>query len=44
MATFLSYGRIETHSTVKNLNVTNISMKAGPPNRQIDLPLNSSFL
>ena len=42
--TFSCYGRIKANSAGKDLNVTNINMKAGPPNRHIDLPLNSSFL
>ena len=41
---FSCYGRIKTISAGKDLNVTNINTKAGPINRQIGLPLNSSFL
>ena len=41
---FSCYGRIKANGAGKNLNVTNINTKAGPPNRQICLPLNSSFL
>ena len=41
---FPCYGQIKANSAGKNLNVTNINMKAGPPNRQIGLPLTSSFL
>ena len=40
---FSCYGRIKANSAGKNLNVTNIDTKAGPPNRHIGLPLNSSF-
>ena len=40
---FSCYGRIKVNSASKNLNITNINTKAGPPNRQIGLPLNSSF-
>ena len=36
--------RIKANSPGKILNFTNISTKAGPPNHQIGLPLNSSFL
>ena len=41
---FSCYGRIKANSAGKNLNATNINTKAGPPNRPIGLPLNSSFL
>ena len=41
---FSCYGRIKANSAGKDVNVTNIDMKAGPPNCQIGLPLNSSFL
>ena len=44
MAPFSSCGPIETNSAAKELTVTNINMKAGPPNRQIGLLLNGSFL
>ena len=41
---FSCYGRIKANRAGKNLNVININTKAGPPNHQIGLPLNSSFL
>ena len=41
---FSCYDQIKANSAGKNLNVTNINTKAGPPNHQICLPLNSSFL
>ena len=41
---FSSYGRIKANSADENFDFTNINTKAGPPNRQISLPLNSSFL
>ena len=41
---FLCYGRIKANSADKNLKVTNIDQKAGLPNCQICLPLDSSFL
>ena len=41
---FSCYGRIKANSAGKNLNVTNINTKVGPPNCQIGLPLNSLFL
>ena len=41
---FSCYGRIKANSAGKTFNVTNIDTKAGPPNRQIGLPLNTSFL
>ena len=37
----LCYGRIKANSVGKNLDVTTIDTKAGPPNRQICLPLNT---
>ena len=40
---FSCYGRIKANSAGKNPNITNINTKAGPPNRQIGLRLNSSF-
>ena len=43
MAPFLFYGQIKAKSSTKNLYVTNINTKAIAPNRQIGLPLNSSF-
>ena len=39
---FLCYGRIRANSAGKDGNIT--KLKVGPPNRQIDLTLNSSFL
>ena len=41
---FSCYGPIKANSPGENLNVTNIDMKAGSRNRQIGLPINSSFL
>ena len=41
---FSYYGQIKANSAGKNLNVTNINMKEGPPNRRTCLPPNSSFL
>ena len=41
---FLCCGRIKENSAGKDLNVLNINIKAGPPNRQIGLPLNGSFV
>ena len=41
---FSCYGQIKANSAGKDLNVTNINTKTGPPNRQIGLPPNSSFL
>ena len=38
------HAMVELGQTTKKLIVTNINTKAGPPNGQIDLPLNSSFL
>ena len=35
---------LKESSSSKDVNVTNINTKAGPPNRRIGLPLNSSFL
>ena len=40
---FSCYGRIKANSAGENFNVTNINTKAGTPNRQIGLPVNSSF-
>ena len=37
------YGRIEANSTGKNLNVTNINTKVGPPNHQIAYHLIAHF-
>ena len=44
MAPFYAMGELKENSAGKNLNVTNIKMKVGPPNRQIGRPLNSLFL
>ena len=44
MAPFHAMADIKKNSACKDVNVTNKSTKAGPPNRQIGLPLNSSFL
>ena len=41
---FSCYGQIEANRAGKNLCVTDINTKAGTPNRQRGLPLNSSFL
>ena len=41
---FSCYGQIKANSAGKNPDVTNSNTKAGSPNRQIGLPLNSSFL
>ena len=40
---FSCQGRIKANSADKNLNVTSINTKAGPPNCQTCLPPNSSF-
>ena len=40
---FLCYGRIKAKQRRQRFNVTNINLKAGPPNRQIGLRLTSSF-
>ena len=34
---------IKANNAIKDINVTDINMKAGPPNRQTGLPLTSSF-
>ena len=44
MASFHALAELKQISAGKDVNVTNKSSKAGPPNRQIGLPLNSSFL
>ena len=44
LAPFHAMVELKQNSAGKNLNVTNINAKAGPPNRQIGLPPNSSFL
>ena len=47
---FPCYGQNKANGAGENLNVTNINTcnkintKVGPPNREIGLPLNSSFL
>ena len=41
---FSCCGQIKANSVGKYLNVTNINTIAGPPHRQIGLPLNSSLL
>ena len=43
MAPFHAMDEIKENSPGKDANVTNKITKAGPPNRQIGLPLNSSF-
>ena len=44
MAPFHAMAELKENSVGKDVNVTNKSTKAGSPNRQIGLPLNSSFL
>ena len=44
MATFHAMAELKQNSAGKNLDVTKINMKADPPNREIGLPLNNSFL
>ena len=44
MAPFHAMSELKENSAGKDVNVTNKSTKTGPPNRQIRLPLNSSFL
>ena len=44
MAPFHAMAKLKKNIAGKNVNVTIKSTKAGPPNRQIGLPLNSSFL
>ena len=44
MAPFHAMAELKENSASEDINVTNKSTKAGPPNRQIGLPLNSSFL
>ena len=44
MAPFHATAELKQNSAGKDVNVTNKNTKAGPPNRQIGLPLNSSFL
>ena len=43
-APFHAMAELKQNSAGKDLNVTNIDTNAGSPNRQIGLPLNSSFL
>ena len=44
MSSFHAMAELKENSASKDVNVTNKSKKAGPPNRQTGLPLNSSFL
>ena len=44
MAPFHAVAKLKQNSASKDLNVTNINTKAGTPNWQIGLPLNSPFL
>ena len=44
MACFHAIAELKQNSAGKDVDVTNKNTKAGPPNRQIGLPLNSSFL
>ena len=44
MAPFHAMAELMENNAGKDLNVTNKNTKAGPPNRQISLPVNSSFL
>ena len=44
MASFHAMPELKENSADKNVDVTNKSTKVGPTNRQIGLPLNSSFL
>ena len=41
---FSCYGSIIANIAAKELHIINIYRKEGPPNCQIGLPLNSSFL
>ena len=41
---FTCYGLNKANTAGKDVIVTNVNTKAGPPNRRICLPLNSSFL
>ena len=43
-APFHAMAKLKQNSAGKDVNVTNINAKAGPPNGQISLPLNTSFL
>ena len=44
MAPFHAMAELKKNSAGKDIDVTKKSTKAGPPNRQIGLPLSSSFL
>ena len=44
MAFFRDMTELKQNRAAKDLKVTNINAKAGQPNCQIGLPLNSSFL
>ena len=44
MAPFHAMAELKENSAGKDINVTNKNTKAWPPNRQIGLPLNNSFL
>ena len=44
MAPFHAMAELNQNSAGKDFNVTNKNTKAGPSNRPIGLPLNSSFL
>ena len=44
VAPFHTMAELKQNRAGKNLNVTNKSTKAGSPNCQIGLPLNSSFI
>ena len=44
MAPFHEMAELKKNSACKDVNVTNKNLKAGPPNRQLGLPLNNSFL
>ena len=44
MALFHAMAELKENSAGKDVNVTNKNTKVGPPNCQIGLPLNSSFL
>ena len=44
MAPFHAMAELQQNSAGKDVNVTNKSTEAGPPNCQIGLPLSNSFL
>ena len=44
MAPFHAMAELKENSSGKDVNVTNINTKVRPPNRQIGLPVDSSFL